>query len=427
MMKFPILMYMFFLLFFGIVVNGQATECPVEIDIVLNTANEICVGTGRNQVCYGNNDVTLMPYDDIDINFDAPGDIAELNIIQTLSLSALDAESGQWGIAVMRLLANLDPTESEDVTVLLFGDVEIEDASDNVETQLITATTYANLRRLPNGDSPVMNSVAPGDTVQVTGRLEDNSWVRVVNPKTNVIGWMASSLLDDIDFDSLSVVDASEPYFAPMQAFYFQSGTESIDCSSVPRDGIIVQTPEGLRRVSLWVNEVTIDFLSGSTASIQTETDGSMSVNVVEGSAYVSTNTDGYMAVAGSSINVYQSDGSKPASISKPIATSSDVLNNIPIDILDREIEMPVPASDADIAQVNNFVDETVETPEADPDDTNFDESSNDTGGSESNSGNGGNSEACPGNGCNAPGQNNNGCNGNSCNAPGKNKDKKNK
>ena len=254
-MKFPVLAYVSFLFLLGIVVYVQSVDCPVEIDVVLDTANEICFGTGRNQVCYGNNDVTLMPYDEVDVEFDTPGDMAELNMIRTLSLSALDAESGQWGIAVMRLLANLDPTQSEDVTVLLFGDVEIEDASDNVQTQLIVATSYANLRRLPKSDSPVMNSVAPRDTVKVTGRLEDNSWVRVVNPQTNIIGWMIPSLLGDIDFDSLSVVDANEPYFAPMQAFYFQSGAETIDCASVPRDGIIVQTPEGLRRVSLWVND----------------------------------------------------------------------------------------------------------------------------------------------------------------------------
>jgi hypothetical protein len=419
-MKYRLLTYIIFLLQFGILASSQAAECPVEIDVALSTANEICIGTGRNQVCYGNNDVNLMLYGDVEIEFDAPGDIAEINNIRTLSLSALDVENGQWGIAVMHLLANLDPSQSEDVTVLLFGDVEIEDASDHSEIQAVAANNYSNLRRLPNSSSPVMDSVATGDVIHVTGRLEDNSWVRVVNPKTNIIGWMFASLLDDIDFDSLGIVATSEPYFAPMQAFYFQSGTDAVDCASVPRDGIIVQTPEGLRRVTLWVNEVTIEFLPGigSTASLQSEEDGTMSINVLEGSAYVSTETDGYLVVAGSSVNVKQSDGDNLASVSKPTATSLEVINDTPLDILDHGIELPEPATEELIAEVNEFADDTTTTNEV-----NTTDSSQAT---DSTSGGSGDS-ACNGNSCDAPGQNSDGCNGNSCNAPGKNKDKKNK
>lgn len=411
-MKYRFLTYIIFLLQFGILVSSQAIECPVEIDFALSTAQEICFGTGRNQVCYGNNDVNLMPYGDDDVEFDTPGDIAEVNNIRTLSLSALDVDNGQWGIAVMRLLANLNPLESEDVTVLLFGDVEIEDASGNSEIQIVTANTYSNMRRLPNSDSPVMDSVAPGDTIHVTGRIEDNSWVRAVNPQTNIIGWIFASLLDDIDFDSLDIVATSEPYFAPMQAFYFQSGSDANDCSSVPRDGIIVQTPEGLRRVTLWVNEVTIDFLTGTgaTASIQTEDDGSMSINVLEGAAYVGSDTDGYLAVAGSSINVKQSAG-ESVSVSKPVPTDVSVLNGLPVDVLGREIDLPEPATADQIAEVNNFVDDTTTTEITTTTTITTDGVMVDTTGNDSDT-TGSGKKNCP---------------GNSCDAPGKSKDKKDK
>ena len=426
-MKYRLLIYMIFLLQV-VIVSGQVSECPIGLDIVLSTANEICIGTGRNQVCYGNNDVNLTSYDETQIEFNSPGDLANLNKIRALSLSALDVDTNQWGIAVMRLLANLDPSQAEDVTVLLFGDVALEDASNNPNELIITATTYSNLRRLPDSRTPVMDSVAPDDIIHLTGRLADNSWVRVVNPKTNIAGWMASSLLNDIDFEALDIVDARQPYFAPMQAFYYQSGTDSIDCTSVPRDGMIVQTPEGLRRVTLWINEVTIDFLSntGATASIQTEADGSMSINVLEGSAYVGSDTEGYLAVAGSSVNVRPSVDGKPVSISKPTSTDMEIINGIPIDLLDHEIVLPAPASDEQIAEANGFVDETPITATISDGESGTTTSSEN---GEQNTVNAGGSSAdgCNGNSCNAPGQNNNGCNGNSCNAPGHNKDKKDK
>ena len=417
--------FMALLLQLTMIVRGQAVDCPLDIDLALTTANEICFGIGRNQVCYGNNDVNLMPYDEIEIEFDKPGDLAEVKIIRTLSLSALDADTGQWGIAVMQLLANLDPSQAEDVTVLLFGDVAIKDASNNLDIQIVTATNYSNLRRLPDSQTPVMDSVAPGDIVHITGRIADNSWVRVMNPNTNIMGWVSSDLLKDLDFGELEIVDARDPYFAPMQAFYFQSGTDAVNCNSVPRDGIIIQTPEGLRRVTLWVNEVTIDFLSRSTASIQTEADGSMSINVLEGSAYVSSDSEGYLAVAGSSVNVPQSEDGKPVSISRPTATSTEVINTTPIGILGREIILPQPASNNEIAEVNNFVEDLPTTSDDVPDSIHDVEESGSS--SVGVSSGGSNANGCNGNSCNAPGQNNDSCPGNSCNAPGKNKDKKNK
>lgn len=422
-MNYRLIIHVVLLLQLVWIVSGQSNDCPVEIDRALDTANEICVGTGRNQVCYGNNNVEITPYQDNVVDFDTPGDIAALEQIRTLSLSALDTENGQWGIALMRMLANLNPLESEDVTVLLFGDVEIEDASGQ---QLIvegTANTYSNMRRYPNTESTVMDSVAINDTIHVTGRIEDGSWIRILNPATNIVGWMLASFVNNVDIESLPIVDASQPYFAPMQAFYFNSGTgTSVGCTTVPRDGIIIQTPEGLQRVTLWVNEVTIDFLtsgSGTTTSLQTAGDGSMMVNVLEGSVFVSNETEGYVAVAGSAVNVKVSDKGGSSSISPPIAIDPDLVGNMPLDNLDRDVEIPEPASDETIAEANGYADEPVE------EDVASDSSDESSGNNDSSSGNGTNGGGsanggrpdCPGNSCDSPGQNGNNDNSNSGNS----------
>lgn len=428
-MKINYLYFTVLVLLGTVVVSAQATDCPIEINTAFATANSVCVGVGRNQVCYGNEDVNVTAYQETTLEFESPGDIAALNNIRTLSLSALDFDNGYWGIAVMRMLANLDPSQAEDVTMLLYGDVEIEDASGNLTTQTLTANTFANMRRYPNTTATVMDSVAPDTEIVLTGRLEDNSWVRVTNPDTNIIGWILASLLTDIDFESLDIVASNEPYFAPMQAFYFRSGTESSGCASVPRDGILVQTPEGLRRVTLWVNEVTIDFMSeaGSTATIQTTDTGDTAINVLEGTVFVSSESDGYVAVAGSTVTVSNS-GSGTTSVSRPVATSNNDVDNTTLALLDRDVQIPPPADTTTIDEANGVVasdptavsDEATTNTNADGttnagssgESTSGSSSSNDTTTSPSTDTNSGKPD-CPGNSCNAPGQSGNNGNGN--------------
>jgi len=424
-MKYTYLYYSLMVLLLNITVFSQSTECPIEIDSAFTTANSVCIGVGRNQVCYGNDDINITQYEETNIEFNSPGDIAILNNIRTLSLSALDVDNGYWGIAVMRLLANLDPSQAEDVTMLLYGDVEIEDASGNEATQTITSSAYANMRRYPDTNATVMDSVASGEDIVLTGRLDDNSWVRVTNPQTNIIGWIFADLLDNINFEELDIVSGDAPYFAPMQAFYFRSGTDqSVECASVPRDGIIVQTPEGLRRVTLWVNEVTIDFLSdtGSTATIQTNDDGDTSIDVLEGTVVVSSETEGYVAVAGSTVTVRNNDDGS-STISKPTPTTSTSFDATTLSNLDRDIIIPPPAGTTAIDNANGLLEEeATDTPNTEvitPIDGTTDNSS---GSSNSNNTNTSTNETntdtatntnsgrpdCPGNSCDAPGQSGN-------------------
>ncbi len=49
----------------------------------------------------------------------------------------------------------------------------------------------------------------------------------------------------------------------PMQAFYFNTGITQTDCQSVPADGILIQTPEGVGKVNMQANGVNIQVSSG--------------------------------------------------------------------------------------------------------------------------------------------------------------------
>ena len=107
--------------------------CPAAVEMALEAVDSNCSGTGRNQVCYGNNaiEVALQP-GVTDLQFNSAGDIADLTDIQSLTLNEMDSEAGAWGVALLRVQASLpDTNPGQNVTVLLFGDVQISQASDS--------------------------------------------------------------------------------------------------------------------------------------------------------------------------------------------------------------------------------------------------------------------------------------------------------
>lgn len=111
-------------------VLAQANACPAIVQTALDAADELCAGTGRNQACYGHIALTATAQPDVtDFRFEQVGDIADVSQIQSMRLNPMDAETQTWGVALMRLQANLpDTLPGQNVTFLLFGDVEIMNA-----------------------------------------------------------------------------------------------------------------------------------------------------------------------------------------------------------------------------------------------------------------------------------------------------------
>ena len=68
--------------------------------------------------------------------------------------------------------------------------------------------------------------------------------------------------------------------YGPMQAFYLKTGSKATSCEEAPNDGLLVQTPEGIAEVRLWINEVKIRL--GSTAFIQSSPGNSMTIKTLE-------------------------------------------------------------------------------------------------------------------------------------------------
>ncbi|MFN8375262.1 MAG: hypothetical protein U0694_20595 [Anaerolineae bacterium] len=121
----PLVISLLLLMIFAFAVHAQETDCPAFLEAAITHVSELCASTGRNQACYGNLQVTAEAQPQVTaFSFQQPGDTASVSDIHRLDLSGLDAAEQSWGIALMRLQANLpDTLPGQNVAVLLFGDV----------------------------------------------------------------------------------------------------------------------------------------------------------------------------------------------------------------------------------------------------------------------------------------------------------------
>jgi hypothetical protein len=107
------------------------TDCPELVQQAYKSVEVACEQqTARNQACYGNIALTATPREGVtNFSFAKVGDIADVANIQALQLSGMSEADAHWGVVMMKLQANVpDTLPQQNVTFLLFGDVEITNA-----------------------------------------------------------------------------------------------------------------------------------------------------------------------------------------------------------------------------------------------------------------------------------------------------------
>ncbi len=393
-------------------VLAAAFDCPEIAQTALQRTDTLCADTGRNSACYGHDLLEAQPQPNVDMfTFNQPGQKVDVAQIRSLRLSPMNITDQVWGVALMRLQASLPASQPEDVTMLIFGSVEVENAvmPATSQTMTVTAPQNINVRSDPSPTSAVIGTLPSGATVTALERLPDNSWLRVQMPNdANVTGWVSASLLSG-DVETLNIAQANAPYLQSMQSFYFKSSDDAAACQDIPTSGLLIQTPEGAGKVRLWINEVK--FQIGSTVFLEAQPGGEMTIQTLEGEALVETGGVTQRVMAGTQAQIQMSENLQPlSSPSFPEPYTMDAVQTLPVDHLTDQITIEPPLTREEIqesiAQENSTTDTTT-------DDSNSTPPANDTSGSDDN---------CPGNSCNAPGRNDN-CPGNSCNAPGRNDD----
>jgi hypothetical protein len=146
---------------------AQSADCPELVETALDVADQLCTETGRNQACYGHVALTAELTPDAEsVAFEQAGDIVDVALVESLRLDPLDVAAGEWGVALMNLQANLpDTLPGQNVTFLMFGDVEITSAvePDNANELQPMQAFYL---RTGIGDAPCEEAPESGLIVQ---------------------------------------------------------------------------------------------------------------------------------------------------------------------------------------------------------------------------------------------------------------------
>jgi hypothetical protein len=192
----------------------------------------------------------------------------------------------------------------------------------------------------------------PRQQVTAVERLADRSWLRINLPDSGETGWVKSDLVKVLgDIGQLNVAQGDQPNYRPMQAFTFSSGNDDQNCAEIPKDGLIIQTPEGSGEIRLWINQVVVKL--GSTVYFQAKPNGDMIVTTLEGHATVEALGVTHTAVTGTSVTIKLDANMKPvAAPSLPESYSIATVQNLPINNLQRTIAIHAPLTDAEVAVV---------------------------------------------------------------------------
>jgi YD repeat-containing protein len=267
---------------------AQSGACPDIVAAALDSAEQYCLATGRNTLCYGNLSGEATPQEGVtNFRFEQVGDVVSLNDLATLTLEPMDTNNGTWGVALMQLQANLpDTLPGQNVTFILFGDVSLENATETGTWLEMTVSTRGRVRSTPSSDNNqnVIGAIDPNTVVVAYGRDESGRWVRI---RYDLGGaWISSEIVSNrSNIPDLPVVDVdAPPPPTPMQAFYFRTGVGDKPCAEAPDSGLLIQTPKGARGVTFTANGVQIGL--GSSAYLRFG-EGELKMSVVEGTGYI--------------------------------------------------------------------------------------------------------------------------------------------
>jgi hypothetical protein len=331
-------------------VNANALEtCPAIVQNALEATDERCEGLGRNQVCYGARSVRASFFEAVNADaFDEPADVVGLEGVSALATDPVNLETGEVGVAVMRIQALLPNTlPGQAVIMVLVGDMQLENAVTEDAVNLsdpirVTATVSSNLRAEPSSNGAVLSSVPPGAALLVDGINTEGDWLRVVND--GLTRWISRDLVaTDADLNRLTVI--SPDSYGTMQAFTLRGGVGNSDCEEAS-EALMVQSPQGTR-VTLNVNgrDVTI----GSSVVFQ-PTEDHMNIGVLEGYAELDNGqvvVPGFFASALTDPETGEitGDWNPPTLFSQTQAEEFEAFEAVPDELLNYTIESPEQAT----------------------------------------------------------------------------------
>ncbi len=254
------LLYILFIAVFSTALQAQEA-CPRLVQQALSALNDACESTQRNEICYGHPLLEVQPRTP-DVALNNIGDREPVLLIEKLQTAPMDVAEGVWGLALLRLQANLpDALPGQNITMLVMGDAQVGNAVPLISEVPVTTTARVNLRQLPSTAGVVLRSLAANTALTATGRTADTAWVRVSTPD-GLQGWVFGQFLAG-DLAAVEPLETASLNTQPMQSFIVRSGIGDTPCAEVPESGVYIQTPQGAGLVQFTVNGVDVSLGSG--------------------------------------------------------------------------------------------------------------------------------------------------------------------
>jgi len=117
-------------------------------------------------------------------------------------------------------------------------------------------------------------------------------------------------------FGAVSIDSIRDDHYQPMQAFAIQTDEANSGCNNITENGLLIQTPEGIGRVTLWINNVRVRV--GSTVLFQAQAGGDLTVSTFEGLAQVEAQGVTQEAPAGMRVRVLLNEAMQPVAPPTP-------------------------------------------------------------------------------------------------------------
>jgi len=162
-----------FLLLIGtaIVVQAQDETCPAIVEQALQPISELCNPLDRNSACYGASMVESATFAEPPAPdfFAKPGDRSELALLREIRPRPLDEATGNFGVAVLNVQANLPGTlPGQGVIFLLVGDARLRNEVPQNSSQ---ETPFQSFYFLPGVGRSNCYEAEPMLTIQTPGSI----------------------------------------------------------------------------------------------------------------------------------------------------------------------------------------------------------------------------------------------------------------
>lgn len=334
-----------------VLAQDDAATCETLVVQAVREIGSACRELGTNEACYGNNRIDAELNDDA-ISFSASGDIVGVESITRLTTQPADPDTGEWGIAVLDIQADLPEDSDGSVRLLLFGGVELdpvvpEGIAEDAPTCSVSNSggRGVNMRVGPGTDFAIVDSLRPGEEAVGYGIDTSGEWIRTAR------GWVAETVTAN-DCDAVNVIEeTSDAYTAPMQNFTL-SLTETGACEAAP-NGLLIQAPDN-EVANILINDVELRV--GSTAFLTIAGDNDeMIIGNFDGDVTVTTNGVGRRLRPGQEtlIDMRQDRLEREPLFPRPFgeemgAMRDDMLETLPTPIQRPGIFVPVPGGGAD-------------------------------------------------------------------------------